>query len=254
MRQLQLFTTTELAAMRDRSASRSYSPAGEAFRREHERHRAWGLTQRHAERLRQLHGSDCEPHAPAEAGMHPERRARTPSPSPRSTPLERAMRPTASSESSASQNTGLDNAGDRRGPRGKGSTQPSGPAGDASSRQEENASSRPSAPWRLVGDAPDAPIGKGANPPSGKCAAALGGKCDGIHNGNAPWRRAGKAVRLKQETHLCAPGAPPCRPSRKHTSATPPSAAPTPAAPRPRRPSSWCPHARGARPPPGGTD
>jgi hypothetical protein len=42
----------ELAVMRDRSASRKYSPEGEAFRREHERHRAWGLTQRHAERLR----------------------------------------------------------------------------------------------------------------------------------------------------------------------------------------------------------
>jgi hypothetical protein len=52
MRQLQLFSAVELAVMRDRSACRKYSPEGDAFRREHERHRAWGLTQRHAERLR----------------------------------------------------------------------------------------------------------------------------------------------------------------------------------------------------------
>jgi hypothetical protein len=52
MRQLQLFTTTPLAAMRDRTASRHYSAARDKFRREHERHRAWGLARRHAERLR----------------------------------------------------------------------------------------------------------------------------------------------------------------------------------------------------------
>ena len=51
MRQLQLFTTTQLAGMRNRTLSRRYSPAGEEFRREHERHRAWGLARRHAERL-----------------------------------------------------------------------------------------------------------------------------------------------------------------------------------------------------------
>ncbi|WP_033342764.1 hypothetical protein [Catenuloplanes japonicus] len=52
MRQLQMFTTAELAVMRDRTASRSYSPAAEEFRRIHEHHRAWGLERRHAERLR----------------------------------------------------------------------------------------------------------------------------------------------------------------------------------------------------------
>ncbi|HEV7709548.1 MAG TPA: hypothetical protein VGP16_15220 [Asanoa sp.] len=41
MRQLQLFTSAELAGMRDRTAARNYSPEGEEFRREHERHRAW---------------------------------------------------------------------------------------------------------------------------------------------------------------------------------------------------------------------
>ena len=54
MRQLQFFTTAELAKMRDRTKSRSYSPAGDEFRRIHERHRAWGLKRRHAERLRQI--------------------------------------------------------------------------------------------------------------------------------------------------------------------------------------------------------
>ena len=52
MRQLQLFTPAELAGMRDRTASRSYSPAADEFRRIHERHRRWGLARRHAERLR----------------------------------------------------------------------------------------------------------------------------------------------------------------------------------------------------------
>lgn len=50
MRQLQLFTTAELARMRDRTMSRSYSPAGDEFRRVHERRRRWGLARRHAER------------------------------------------------------------------------------------------------------------------------------------------------------------------------------------------------------------
>src|SRR5690349_23297764 len=54
MGQLQFFSPRELAGMRDRSASRSYSPEGEEFRREHERHRAWGLIQRRGQRLRHL--------------------------------------------------------------------------------------------------------------------------------------------------------------------------------------------------------
>lgn len=40
--------------MRDRTKSRNYSPEGEKFRREHERHREWGLKQRHAEKLRRI--------------------------------------------------------------------------------------------------------------------------------------------------------------------------------------------------------
>jgi DNA-binding transcriptional MerR regulator len=53
-RQLELFTRSELASMRDRTASRRYSPEGDQFRRDHKRHRAWGLTQRHARRLMHL--------------------------------------------------------------------------------------------------------------------------------------------------------------------------------------------------------
>jgi hypothetical protein len=54
MGQLQFFSAGELAAMRDRTRSRRYSPVGEQFRREHARHRAWGLARRHAEKLRRV--------------------------------------------------------------------------------------------------------------------------------------------------------------------------------------------------------
>jgi hypothetical protein len=64
MRQLQLFTTAELAAMRDRRASRRYSPEAEEFRRDHARHRKWGLAQRHARRLRRLHPDPRDVPAP----------------------------------------------------------------------------------------------------------------------------------------------------------------------------------------------
>src|SRR4051794_14683733 len=52
MGQLGFFTKVQLAEMRDRTKSRHYSPQADAFRRKHERHRAWGLTQRHARKLR----------------------------------------------------------------------------------------------------------------------------------------------------------------------------------------------------------
>src|ERR1700754_2536866 len=52
MRQLQLFTSAQLAVMRDRTKRRNYSAEADEFRREHERHRAWGLTQRHSQKLR----------------------------------------------------------------------------------------------------------------------------------------------------------------------------------------------------------
>jgi hypothetical protein len=43
--------------MRDRTARRNYSAEAEEFRREHARHREWGLAQRHGEKLRRLRNS-----------------------------------------------------------------------------------------------------------------------------------------------------------------------------------------------------
>jgi len=43
--------------MRDRARRRNYSAEAEEFRREHARHREWGLTQRHARKLSRLYGS-----------------------------------------------------------------------------------------------------------------------------------------------------------------------------------------------------
>jgi len=43
--------------MRDRTRRRNYSAEGEEFRREHARHREWGLAQRHARKLSRLYGS-----------------------------------------------------------------------------------------------------------------------------------------------------------------------------------------------------
>jgi hypothetical protein len=56
MGQSSLFSRTQIAAMRDRTASRNYSASREEFRREHEIHRASGLKQRHAEKLRRIRG------------------------------------------------------------------------------------------------------------------------------------------------------------------------------------------------------
>ncbi|HEV7710663.1 MAG TPA: hypothetical protein VGP16_20900, partial [Asanoa sp.] len=74
MRQLQLFSSTELAGMRDRTAARNYSPERQELRREHARHRSWGLIQRHNTRLRRLHGGSSA--SPA-AGAHDNRRQET---------------------------------------------------------------------------------------------------------------------------------------------------------------------------------
>ena len=60
-RQLQLFTSAELAKMRDRTASRNYSAERDEFRRDHERRRAFGLARRHAERLRRIQEASREP-------------------------------------------------------------------------------------------------------------------------------------------------------------------------------------------------
>ena len=72
MRQLQLFTSAELARMRDRTKSRNHSPERDKFRREHGRHRQWGLIQRHARKRRQIHGTG-EPARTADSrdAVHP---------------------------------------------------------------------------------------------------------------------------------------------------------------------------------------
>src|ERR1700712_160151 len=54
MAQLSLFSRSQVASWRDRTASRSYSPAAEQFRREHARHREWGLQQRHGRKAMYL--------------------------------------------------------------------------------------------------------------------------------------------------------------------------------------------------------
>jgi hypothetical protein len=55
--QMGFFTKAELATMRDRTRRRNYSAEAEEFRREHARHREWGLKQRHARKLSRLYGS-----------------------------------------------------------------------------------------------------------------------------------------------------------------------------------------------------
>ena len=75
MRQLELFTRAQLTEMRDRTLSRRYSPAAEAFRIEHARHRKWGLARRHAEKLRRLHETSADrrpPHPAARPGPTPQ--------------------------------------------------------------------------------------------------------------------------------------------------------------------------------------
>src|SRR4051794_6097918 len=72
MRQLQLFNTTELAAMRDRTKARNYSPERDNFRREHQRHRAWGSTRRHTRKLRHLQGGSHARPTPTPAGSRTE--------------------------------------------------------------------------------------------------------------------------------------------------------------------------------------
>jgi hypothetical protein len=54
MAQLELFPRSQVASWRDRTTSRNYSPEAEEFRREHERHREWGLRQRHGRRAMYL--------------------------------------------------------------------------------------------------------------------------------------------------------------------------------------------------------
>ncbi|MER7276382.1 hypothetical protein ABT369_18215 [Dactylosporangium sp. NPDC000244] len=55
MAQMQLFSSRELAAMRDRTKARNCWPGKDEFRQEARRRRGWGLVRRHAEKLRRIH-------------------------------------------------------------------------------------------------------------------------------------------------------------------------------------------------------
>ncbi|MEV6851120.1 hypothetical protein, partial [Actinoplanes sp. NPDC051411] len=54
MAQLEFFSRSQVASWRARTLARNYSPEAEQFRREHERHREWGLRQRHGRRAMNL--------------------------------------------------------------------------------------------------------------------------------------------------------------------------------------------------------
>jgi hypothetical protein len=61
---MSLFGRSEIAAMRDRTKKRNYSAEADEFRREHKRHREWGLQQRHAAKLSRLRRSRSAPPTP----------------------------------------------------------------------------------------------------------------------------------------------------------------------------------------------
>ena len=84
MRQLELFSRSQLSSLRDRTASRNYSVERDQFRREHQRHREWGLRQRHGRRSMYLriHGDITPP-----ADRDTSRPASTPVPEPADTPV-----------------------------------------------------------------------------------------------------------------------------------------------------------------------
>jgi hypothetical protein len=110
-----LFSRSQSATMRDRTKLRNYSPEADKFRRDHKRHRDWGLTQRHARRLRQIRDrSDCS-RTPSTAGNPRPSTAGNPRPSTAGNP-----RPST--------------AGD---PRPDQARHPSGPLGDGPLQPEQ---------------------------------------------------------------------------------------------------------------------
>src|SRR6187551_1567878 len=94
---MEFFTKSQIAEMRDPTRSRRYSPAREEFRREHARHRAWGLVERHARKLRRLHGGDDgSPLTAAELRLFSARAgapAPAPAPAPAACAADGAVRP-----------------------------------------------------------------------------------------------------------------------------------------------------------------
>jgi hypothetical protein len=103
VRQLQFFTAAQMAVMRDRTARKNYSAEAEEFRREHARHREWGLVQRHGEKLRRLRNSrrDAQAARMAEGRQGDQILAPSPLslayPPPAPAPRERAVRPESAS-------------------------------------------------------------------------------------------------------------------------------------------------------------
>ena len=85
MRQLQLFTSADLAKMRDRTARRNYSPEAEEFRRVHKKDRDWGLARRHAEKLSRLRAAAADRAKHAAGTTGPARRSTSPRPQPAET-------------------------------------------------------------------------------------------------------------------------------------------------------------------------
>lgn len=103
MPQLELFPRSELATWRDRTASRNYSPERDQFRREHERHREWGLRQRHGRRSMylRLYGDIVAPADRAGGAQAPEPSPSEPSP-PVSEPADAGRPPVAGPARNAS--------------------------------------------------------------------------------------------------------------------------------------------------------
>jgi hypothetical protein len=160
MRQLQFFTTAELTVMRDRTRSRNHCPERDQFRREHERHRAWGLTQRHARKLRRRHGGTHDSPVPNAIQNDPDDETAELSASrlPESLSPERANSPAMSPNGPAEPDPspGHENQTDHPGPV---RSAPPGPAGKA-----------PSSP---AGKAPSSPAGKAPSGPAGKAPSWL---------------------------------------------------------------------------------
>jgi hypothetical protein len=90
VRQLQFFTSAQMAVMRDRTARQNYSAEAEEFRREHARHREWGLVQRHGEKLRRLRNSRRDSQAASMAEGQGDAHPACPEPAL----LEQQVRPT----------------------------------------------------------------------------------------------------------------------------------------------------------------
>jgi len=132
--QMSLFNRAEIAGMRDWSAARNHCPERDAFRREHERHRAWGLQQRHAAKLRHVRrersapptdpATRSDPTRPASPGR-PTRQTQTPhTPAPRVAPARAGTIEAAGPRTAAPQASAARGAASRGASRGAASRVP----------------------------------------------------------------------------------------------------------------------------------